>query len=484
MVKNRASKKGRQEPAAPKREQYSTTVKLSDVLTNKFRLEAGAFGIASRQAVDVLKASGLSLTVLFGASDEALCHDVPKPIRLKRIWVDAEHGYPFFSSSEIIGIRPEPTGFVSKQFTKNPTKIEVKKWDVLLSRSGTIGNVSLAGRTFEKFKLSEDALRLRFSDPDAAGYASAFLRCKYGRPQVTGSSYGSVIKHLEPVHLERIFVPVIHPIQRSEIGKKMMQAVECRDQANDLLDVADNEIHDRLKLPPLASLPAGEGKTRFLRLRAKEINGRFDASFHNPLVRVAEETINSLGIETRRTDDPEVSDRVLAVTKFRKRTYVPTGGIPMMSSKQVFQVDPVDIKRLAKGAHLKDLPEIVLRENMLVITCSGTIGRVHIVSKYMDRWTANQHAIRIVATEKINPGYLYAWMASDYGHALITRHSYGSVILEFDRWMLGSIPVPILPEDSRNVIGDLVLKANALRNDAWNLEREAIRKIEDIVEGK
>ena len=33
------------------------------------------------------------------------------------------------------------------------------------------------------------------------------------------------------------------------------------------------------------------------------------------------------------------------ITKFRKRVYVPKGGIPFLSSKQLFQIDPIDVKR-------------------------------------------------------------------------------------------------------------------------------------------
>ena len=37
------------------------------------------------------------------------------------------------------------------------------------------------------------------------------------------------------------------------------------------------------------------------------------------------------------------------------------------------------VKALAKGAHTKDLPEIELRAGMVLVTCSGTIGKVQIV---------------------------------------------------------------------------------------------------------
>ena len=82
----------------------------------------------------------------------------------------------------------------------------------------------------------------------------------------------------------------------------------------------------------------------------------------------------------------------------------------------------------------------------------------------------------------MNPGYLYAWLASDFGRKLVTRHSYGSVILEIDKEMFSSVPIPLGDEATRRNVGDLVLKANALRNQAWSNERSAISQIEQLIE--
>lgn len=151
--------------------------------------------------------------------------------------------------------------------------------------------------------------------------------------------------------------------------------------------------------------------------------GRFEGSFHNPIAIAAEKQLSELSVEVATLGDSRVTKEIRPITKFRKRTYVEKGGIPLLSSKQLFQIDPVDVKRLAKGAHTKDLPEIQLEENMIAVTRSGTIGRVQIIPKYMENWTATEDATRILASENINSGYLYAWLASDYGYCLITRQS-------------------------------------------------------------
>lgn len=105
--------------------------------------------------------------------------------------------------------------------------------------------------------------------------------------------------------------------------------------------------------------------------------------------------------------------------------------------------------------------EIALVENMIAITCSGTIGKVQIIPKYMEGWAANQHANRVLAVNAETAGFLYTWLSSEFGYKLITRHSYGSVILEMDRFMLASVPVPNIPMEQRHEIGTMVLNANA-----------------------
>src|SRR5699024_11283164 len=50
-----------------------------------------------------------------------------------------------------------------------------------------------------------------------------------------------------------------------------------------------------------------------------------------------------------------------------------------------------------------------------------------------ESWTANQHIIRVVPANSEIAGYLNVFLASDYGHQLITRFTYGSVVDEIGR---------------------------------------------------
>lgn len=470
------------EKSLPKQAGLSTTIRLGEVIDAGLRLEASAFNIEARRAVAELKASGLSLTPLYGPA--GLCHEAHNAFRFKRIYVRPEFGIAFLSSSDIISIRSEIDRYLSKAQTKRLDELLIKKWDVLISCSGTIGNVGLASDTFAGMALSQHAIRLIPPDPDTAGYVTAFLRSRYGRLQLVQATYGSVVLHIEPEHLTRVLIPDLPSIQRIEIGRAVVRAYELRDEANRLVDEADRLLHDRLRLPPLNTLLTGHGGPISATIKASQLALRFEASFHDPVAMAAERLIQSLGIEVATLEDKRVTAEIRPITKFRKRVYVKKGGIPLLSSKQLFQIDPIDVKGLAKGAHAKDLKEIALKENMIVVTRSGTIGKVGIIPKYMNGWAASEDATRILISDTINAGYLFAWLASDYGQHLIKRHFYGSVVVHIDKEMLGSVPVPLPDSMTINEIGDLVLKANELRNTAWETERGAIEQFEEMIRTK
>ena len=437
------------------------------------RIEAGAFGIDRRNAVAAVRAGGAA--PLYGPG--GLAHEAHNAFRFARVYVEPEHGVPFLSSSDIIALRPEPTNYLSRTKTDRLDELIVEPWDVLISRSGTVGNVGLAGEWIAGKAASEDVIRVRLAEPEAAGFVAGFLRSHYGRVQLTGASYGSVVTHIEPHHLEGVWVPAFDEAVRRDLGGRMRRATEARDEANRLLDAADRVLHERLGLGPL---PPETGASESHAVRASALVGRFEASFHNARAVAAERAVRALPVETATVGDGRVSEEVRAITRFRKRVYVEEGGVPMLNSKQLFQIDPINRKSIAKGATRPDiLDEIRLAEGMICVSCSGTIGRVQIVPGYMAGWTASQDATRIIGRD---PGYLYAWLASGYGRALVTRHTYGSVIQHIDLDQLASVPVPLPPPAARDAVGGLVLRANALRDEAWALEQDAIAETEARVE--
>lgn len=263
----------------------------------------------------------------------------------------------------------------------------------------------------------------------------------------------------------------------------MILAAEQRDEANRLIDEAQILLSGYLGLPDIDNLRQTVANPQLRAIRFSDWDGRLEASYHSALAEAISNQLRQSSITLTSIGDPQISREIRAITKFRKRVYVRRGGIPLLSSKQILQVDPIEVKNLAKGAHTKDLVEIGLEHNMVLVTSSGTIGNTQIVPRYMANWTANQHSLRVIGTSELTSAYLYAWLESDYGRQSVKRYSYGSVILTIDKQMLEAVPVPLLEADKIMEIGSRVLEANELRDRAWRNERKAIDRFSELVEG-
>ena len=90
--------------------------------------------------------------------------------------------------------------------------------------------------------------------------------------------------------------------------------------------------------------------------------------------------------------------------------------------------------------------------------------------------------IRVVPVNKEISGYLYAWLSSDYAHALIHRFAYGAVVRHLEKEHIMQVSVPLLrDENTQKEINGAVLEANRKRTEAYNLEQEALRVLDEEV---
>jgi len=193
--------------------------------------------------------------------------------------------------------------------------------------------------------------------------------------------------------------------------------------------------------------------------------------------------LNNETINLTTVGDKKVSKKIILPGQF-KRFYVEKEfGVPFLGSKEIVQVDYPDLKYLSRKKHKKRIKdELTLKENMIAVTCSGTIGKTILLPKYLEGWTGSQHSIRIVPSKDMNAGYLLTILASEYGFQLITRYIYGTSVDEINDENISDIPFPI-PKKAEIIdeIGNLAIEATQKRNEAYYLEKNAIQDVEKLI---
>lgn len=462
-------------------------VALSDVVARGKRLEASVFDVEAKQAYMLLthgKYPAVNLISKNGPVEKAYYGG-----RLKRHYVDeTEPGaVGFLGSSEMLDCKPEPVKFMLNDV--KTADVRVKQGVVLISRSGTIGNVTYVGNTLSKFFVSEHAIRIECKD--FPGYVYAFLKTKIGKLIVCSTQYGAVIQEIEPEHLATVPIPDAPTMLKKKIHDLIVRSYELRDESNDLIDQATALLIGELKLPDIDAFDVGLYKkaapVNTFSVRLSEMSGRLDASYHVPIVNAIVEHLRQHAEEVTTVGDSRISREVILPGRF-KRVYVDEGyGRVFIGGKQLYELDPTNKKYLSNVHHGDRISrQLELHENMTLITCSGTIGKVALVGKHWENWTANQHIIRILPASEDIAGYLNIFLASDYGKVLITRFTYGSVVDEIDDNHVRQIAIPLLKNHTvQKKINDLALEANEKRYQAYLLEQEALQIMDrDVIYAK
>ncbi len=468
----------------PKEDLRWCSVSLSEVFEKGKRLDASVFDIDGKHAREVLEQCKWGKTNITG--DDNCLADAYYPPRFKRIFVKKSK-FPLYLPSQIQDLRPKPKGFMSHLCNTDLTYLVVKKDQVLITRSGTIGNCSLVDNRFDGKTISDDVIRINAKKKIDIGFIYAFLRSNIGSILIKTKQYGAVVSHIEPEHLNIVPIPNPPDIIKRQINNLIIKSFDLRDESNKLLDKAKKLLYEELYLPPIEQLKPKyfdkKADVRNYSVKLSSLNNRLDGSYHVPTVDAIIKRLRKTAAEITTVADPRISKDIILPGRF-KRVYVEEGqGIVFFGGKQIYELDPSNKKYLSlthHGARIKK--ELELEENMVLITCSGTVGKVAFVPEHWQGWTANQHIIRIVPTEKDIAGYLYVFLNTSYGYELITRFTYGMNVDEIDRNHAAHIQIPLLKNPNvQQEINDLALEANKKRTQAYNKEQQAIEKMNEIV---
>lgn len=455
-----------------------SSIPLSAVIENNKRLEASVFGMDAQIALRVIHNSKNPTKPLIGQG--GFVASAHYGDRLKRNYVSRETNgaIGFLGSAEMLDIYPKPTKYMIND--DSVAKLRVSKGTILISRSGTIGNVTFVNNTLAKNLVSEHAIRLECYD--YPGYVYTFLKSSVGKNLILSKNFGSVVQEIEPDDIASIPVPDPCEKTKKRINELIEESYDLRDESNIWIDKANALLKQSLQLPPYEELKKNEKRVAYS-VSLSSLNNRLDGSYHVPIVSMIEESLSRMGFELTEIGNLNISQDVILPGRF-KRVYVEEGyGKVFIGGKQIYQLDPANKKYLSFSHHEKRIKEqLELHENMILITCSGTIGKVSLVPRHWEGWAASQHMIRIVPTTRQMAGYLSIFLATDFGRELIIRNVYGSVIDEIDDNQVKSIRIPLLSDEKvQNSIGDMALKANELRYDAYCKEKEALTILNEEV---
>lgn len=112
------------------------------------------------------------------------------------------------------------------------------------------------------------------------------------------------------------------------------------------------------------------------------------------------------------------------------------------------------------------IDELLLQKETLLVTCSGTIGRIIYVSPQFDGWVGTHDLIRVSPKIENTLGYLYTYLSSNLAQTQIFADVHGGTIDHITAQQLQGILVPLLPERQMKEIHERTLAALKARDKA------------------
>lgn len=128
--------------------------------------------------------------------------------------------------------------------------------------------------------------------------------------------------------------------------------------------------------------------------------------------------------------------------------------------------------RKAKPKQLKMIDQLYLRRGMILITDSGTVGRVIYTTAYHEGAIGTNNLIRVVIENELLRGYVYQFLSSKLGQDQLKANVYGAIVDHLEPSDVRQIFIPIPKnEDTLKAIALPMLRSMELQEQAY-IEQE------------
>ena len=139
----------------------------------------------------------------------------------------------------------------------------------------------------------------------------------------------------------------------------------------------------------------------------------------------------------------------------------------------------------ANPQQLKMIEKLYMRRGMILITDSGTVGRVVYATSHHDGAIGTNNLIRVVIEDEALRGYVYQFLLSPMGQNQLKANIYGAIVDHLEPDDVKQVMVP-LPED-REVIEEVglgVIESVRLQEAASDLDGESRRRLSNVLESE
>lgn len=465
-----------------------TPVRLEWLLNEGARLDARPYVAGSYAAKDLLGKLSVPKQPLHELTTG---HDggIYNGPQFRRVYVtDPDYGVPFMGSADMLEWDLSRLPLLSKSdaHSSRLSYLRVEPGMTLISCSGTVGRVMYARGAMGDTWSSQDMIKV-VPDPDRvhSGYINAFLSSNYGVPILTGSRFGTGIRHLEPGHVANIPVPRFGDEVEGRIHELVEEAAALRTDFQRKIVAATEDLFTSAGLPELIDphwhrqgrdlgFSAQSGEIRTLRAlnygpRAHCLMEKLRSGPYRTLGEICQYGLLSRGKRFKRVDTD------------------PGFGYRLIGQRQAFWLRP---EGRWVALNPVESQEVKAVDETVLVAARGTLGENEVYGRavfatgtWLD-FAFSEDFLRVVSGDPEFPGaYLFAFLRSEAVFRIFRSMSAGGKQQDIHDALRRELPVPECPQVDRARIAETVRDAYRARDTADSKEDQALALLDEVVRG-
>lgn len=202
------------------------------------------------------------------------------------------------------------------------------------------------------------------------------------------------------------------------------------------------------------------------------VANRFDALYYDPSLTIAEQSLRAAGVlKWKRLKD--VSAELYSFGAYELTNQIKFVGrsddsIPFINVTEISNpfVELEVARHIDSNSH-RLLSKSVVAPETLLLSMSGSIGRVGVLPSNARPCNSNQHLAKLIIDKNYHdPYFLAAYFSCSIGQAACNREAAGAVQKELYLYNIATLPIPDPPKQIRLSIGNKLRSAEQLRAKA------------------
>jgi len=366
------------------------------------------------------------------------------------------------------------TIYINKKANELLWKSEVRPSTVLLSMSGTIGDVAIASKNWNyPINSNQDIAKIHPSKNISSYYLYAFLLTKYGQNYLKREARGSVQQHVFLSQIEKFEIPIFNNDFISKIEKLIIEFENSIELSKQSYTQAETLLLEEIGLQDFE--PSKEPVNIKSFKDSYATSGRLDAEYYQPkyddYLKLIEDYSNG-------------SDTITTICNLNGKNFKP-------EDKTTYNY--IELSNVGKTGDVngcttnlgEELPSRARRKvntnDVIISSIEGSLDSCALITKEYDNALCST-GFYVINSKIINSETLLVLFKSELMQNVLKQNCSGTILTGMNKDDFLNINIPKIKESTQQKIAKLIEQSFSLKKQSEHLLEIAKRSVEIAIE--